>query len=115
MEDFHMKTFCRIMSALLVSLMLLAALAACSNNTTKPAGNGGDTSEFDSDHPEINERFDGETVNFYVTAEGLNSRSIDLGDEDDPNYEVNAQVKKRNAQVKQELGVDIVLLKVGPM
>ena len=110
-----MKTFCRIMSALLVSLMLLAALAACSNNTTKPAGNGGDTSEFDSDHPEINERFDGETVNFYVTAEGLNSRSIDLGDEDDPNYEVNAQVKKRNAQVKQELGVDIVLLKVGPM
>jgi hypothetical protein len=115
MEDFHMKTFCRIMSALLVSLMLLAALAACSSTPTKPAGNGGDTSDVPTDHPEINERFDGETVNFYVTAEGLNSRSIDLGDEDDPSYEVNAQVKKRNEQVKQELGVDIVLLKVGPM
>ncbi|MBQ8912142.1 MAG: hypothetical protein IJY89_06185, partial [Clostridia bacterium] len=110
-----MKTFCRIMAALLVALMLLTAVVACNTDTknTKPQG-GGETVE-DPNRPKINERFDGTTVNFYVNGQGLQSRSIDLGDEDDPDYEVNVQVKKRNAQVEQELGVDIVLAEVGTM
>lgn len=112
-----MKTFCRIMSALLVALMLLVAFAACTPDKPNNNNNNNNNSqiEVDPNKPKIDEKFDGTTVNFYVNGSGLNSRSIDLGDEDDPNYEVNVQVAKRNAQVEQELGVDIVLAEVGTM
>ncbi|MBQ8215445.1 MAG: hypothetical protein IJZ33_04210 [Clostridia bacterium] len=118
-----MKTFCRIIAALLVALMMITAFAACDKpKKTEPADKptqGDDTSESTSEpeinHPDINEKFNGEVIKFAINGEGLNSRSIDLGEEDDPNYEVNVQVSKRNAQVEEELGVDIELAYVGAM
>ncbi len=131
-----MKTFCRILSALLVALMLVTAFAACSNDSSKttddetgkptqggedttPSGSvSGETSEDEAvkiEKPVINETFGGQKIKFAVNGEGLQSRSIDLGEEDDPNYEVNAQVTKRNAQVEEELKVDIELSYVGAM
>ena len=118
-----MKTaFLKISAILLAGLMLLPLLAACNNplSGSTPADSsskGGQTSftEEEEGKPVINERFDGQTVNFYVTGAGLNSRSIDIGEGDDPTYSVNVQVKKRNEQVEKELGVDIVLKEVDGM
>ena len=61
--------------------------------------------------PVINERFDGETIRFFVSGgEGsLNARSICIGENDDPNDPVNVAVKKRNEKVEEELGVKIEL------
>ncbi|MBQ8215046.1 MAG: hypothetical protein IJZ33_02165 [Clostridia bacterium] len=118
-----MKTvFLKFSAILLAGLMLLPLLAACDNppSGSTPADSsskGGQTSftEEEEGKPVINERFDGQTVNFYVTGAGLNSRSIDIGEGDDPTYSVNVQVKKRNEQVEKELGVDIVLKEVDGM
>ncbi len=118
-----MKTvFLKISAILLAGLMLLPLLAACDDplSGSTPADSpskGGQTSltEKEEGKPVINERFDGQTVNFYVTGSGLNSRSIDLEEADDPTYSVNVQVKKRNEQVEKELGVDIVLKEVDGM
>ena len=117
-----MKTFCRILSALLVALMLVTAFAACNGEKTKapeskPSAGGEDTSapEVDDKKPVIDKTFNGQVIKFAINGEGLNSRSIDLGEEDDPKYEVNAQVSRRNAQVEEELKVDIELSYVGPM
>ena len=122
-----MKTFCRILAALLVAVMMLSALAACDTKKTegpddKPTSEDAATSTGKTDEPSIggdlidkptiNEKFDGESIKFAVCGPGVNSRSIDLGEDDDPDYEVNQQVNKRNSQVEEELGVDIVLEKV---
>lgn len=125
-----MKTFCRILAALLVALMMLSAFAACTPEKTKapeggesesgaatsaPGGEEDPSKGSNIVKPVINETFDGESIKFAVCGSGVNSRSIDLGEDDDPDYEVNVQVSKRNAQVEKELGVDIVLEKVVPM
>ncbi|MBQ9130528.1 MAG: hypothetical protein IJX59_07195 [Clostridia bacterium] len=118
-----MKTvFLKFSAILLAGLMLLPLLAACNkplsgSTPADSASTGGQPSftEEEEGKPVINERFDGQTVNFYVTGAGLNSRSIDIGEGDDPTYSVNVQVKKRNEQVEKELGVDIVLKEVDGM
>ena len=118
-----MKTvFLKISAILLAGLMLLPLLAACddplsgSTPADSPSKDGQSSlTEKEEGKPVINERFDGQTVNFYVSGSGLNSRSIDLGEGDDPTCSVNVQVKKRNEQVEKELGVDIVLKEVDGM
>ena len=133
-----MKTvFLKISAILLAGLMLLPLLAACDDpfyngvrevstfdpeespleGGQKPSTDGGQSfsTKEEEGKPVINERFNGETVRFAVNGEGLNSRSIDLGEADDPTYSVNVQVKKRNEQVEKELGVDIELSYVGGM
>ena len=61
--------------------------------------------------PVINERFDGETIRFFVNGgEGSTLvRSIVIGEEDDPDYEVNRRITARNEKVENELGVTIEL------
>ncbi|MBQ7846724.1 MAG: hypothetical protein IJ344_00430 [Clostridia bacterium] len=65
--------------------------------------------------PQIGETFDGAVIRFAVCEEGENSRSIDLGVQDDPENAVNVQVKRRNEQVEKELDVKIELSKVVSM
>ena len=133
-----MKTvFLKFSAILLAGLMLLPLLAACDDpfyngvrevstfdpeespleGGQKPSTDGGQSSSTKEEEgkPVINERFNGEKVRFAVNGEGVNSRSIDLGEADDPTYSVNVQVKKRNEQVEKELGVDIELSYVGGM
>ena len=133
-----MKTvFLKFSAILLAGLMLLPLLAACDDpfyngvlkvstfdpeespleGGQKPSTDGGQSfsTKEEEGKPVINERFNGETVRFAVNGEGLNSRSIALGEDDDPTNAVNVQVKKRNEQVEKELGVDIELSYVGGM
>ncbi|MBP3321415.1 MAG: hypothetical protein J6M12_03590 [Clostridia bacterium] len=137
--------FLKFSAILLAGLMLLPLLAACddpfynsvpevstvdpeerpleggqkpsSEGGQKPSSKGWQSSltEEEEGKPIINERFDGEKVRFAVNGEGLNSRSIDIGEGDDPTNTVNVQIMKRNAQVEKELGVDIELSYVGEM
>ncbi|MBQ8399253.1 MAG: hypothetical protein IJX08_04705 [Clostridia bacterium] len=62
--------------------------------------------------PQIGETFDGVVIRFAVCDEGENSRSIDLGAQDDAANAVNVQVKRRNEQVEKELDVKIELSRV---
>ena len=130
--------FTRILAFLLMAVMLFAVVA-CGTGTqtpTKEAPETGKTEQPATDKPteqpsggetaakttepandqkvakpEINESFDGETVKFFVNGgEGsVHVRSIVLGEEDDPDYEVNAKVAERNDKVQNELGVTIEL------
>ena len=120
-----MKTFCKIIACAIAALMLFA-LVAC-NQPAKTEAPGTATAattaaaattateasgtEQEEGKPQINERFDGETIKFFVNGGegGLQMRSIVLGEEDDPDYEVNAKVKERNDLVENELGVTIEL------
>ncbi|MBQ8235842.1 MAG: hypothetical protein IJZ37_04065, partial [Clostridia bacterium] len=45
--------------------------------------------------------FNGEQVKFNVMGPGLNSRSIDLGADDDLGLAVNVQVKRRNEFIEE--------------
>ena len=137
-RSISMKTvFLKFSAILLAGLMLLPLLAACDDpfyngirevstfdpeespleGGQKPSTDGGQNSSTKEEEgkPVINERFNGEKVRFAVNGEGLNSRSIALGEGDDPTNAVNVQVKKRNEQVEKELGVDIELSYVGGM
>ena len=116
----------RILALLLSALMLLAVVACTGNDgkkTEAPKTNGETASQptaeqktteqqqQESDKPDIKESFEGETIKFFVNGgEGsVHVRSIVLGEEDDPDYEVNAKVKERNDKVENELGVTIEL------
>ncbi len=121
-----MKTvFLKFSAILLAGLMLLPLLAACDdpfyNSLPEPSSKdpleGGQSfsTKEEEGKPVINERFDGEKVRFAVNGEGVNSRSIALGEGDDPTNAVNVQINKRNEQVEKELGVDIELSYVGGM
>ena len=121
-----MKTvFLKFSAILLAGLMLLPLLAACDdpfyNSLPEPSSKdpleGGQSSSTKEEEgkPVINERFNGEKVRFAVNGEGLNSRSIDIGEGDDPTNAVNVQINKRNEQVEKELGVEIELSYVGGM
>ncbi len=133
-----MKTvFLKISAILLAGLMLLPLLAACDDpfynsvlevstvdpeespleGGQKPSSKGGQSSLTEKEEGKliINGRFEGKKVRFAVNGEGVNSRSIALGEGDDPTNAVNVQVKKRNEQVEKELGVDIELAYVGEM
>ena len=111
--------------ALLAAVLMLLPLAAC----TKPAASSDAESKKEatatataaastetkpaegSDKPVINETFGGEDIRFFVNGSdgSLNLRSIVIGENDDPDYEVNAKVKERNDLVENELDVHIVL------
>ena len=128
-----MKKMIRI-GALLTALLMLLALAACAQpgkttedgrqtaepgTNTAPATNEQSTAETkpadqpsdEVQKPVINESFGGEDVRFFVNGDegSLNLRSIVIGENDDPDYEVNAKVKERNDLVQSELDVNIIL------
>lgn len=139
-----MKTFCRILSCVLVALMVLS-FVACGSETTsgkttetntpatgetgepsQPATESGvETGETTpvSDKPVIKERFDGAEIKFFINggeSTSVNSRSIalvanDEGETPDMGYEVNQKVQQRNDTVESELGVKIVLKDIGGM
>ena len=109
----------KLLSMLLALLMLFSTLAVMSvpataeekpaDSTEKAAVNNAKAAV---SKPQINERFDGEVIRFFVNRGSDNSvhaRSIVLGEDDDPDYEVNAKVKERNYKVENELGVTIEL------
>ena len=81
-----MKTvFLKFSAILLAGLMLLPLLAACDDplSGSTPADSsskGGQTSftEEEEGKPVINERFDGQTVNFYVTGAGSTAAPLTL-------------------------------------
>ncbi|MBQ8911839.1 MAG: hypothetical protein IJY89_04655 [Clostridia bacterium] len=109
--------FLKISALLLVLLLCTPLLMACNDSTWQPPSDpSGESSGLtgEEESPSL-PRFDGETVKFYVNGKGLQSRSIDIGEDDDPTHMVNVAVKKRNEQVEKELGVDIVLATVGSM
>ena len=80
-----MKTFCRILAALLVALMMVSALAACGGNekTQKPddsskpatestgdeATSNGETTQSTIKKPVINETFGGEVIIISFSSE----------------------------------------------
>ncbi len=139
-----MKTFCRIISCLLVVLTLFVCVA-CGSSTTKgenpsdrPTGtetgntktgevtNTNTTTPSDEMvKPNIRETFGGEKIRFYINGGGGNDgqsniRSIALvadadGEVPDPDYAVNQLVVTRNQTVEQELDVKIEVAKVGTM
>ena len=105
--------------ALLTAVLMLLPLAACtqpgkSTDEGKKTGTEVtvETSPAEASvKPVINETFYGEEIRFFVNGDdgSLDLRSIVIGENDDPDYEVNAKVKERNDLVENELDVKIVL------
>ena len=99
-----------------------ASRQTASTSVKTPDGTGIETASGTTDgeekpdpaKPVIDERFDGETIKFYVGGGkgSLNARSIALGENDDPAHAVNAAVAARNQKVEEELGVKIELTEV---
>lgn len=135
----------KILALLLVPVLCAPTFISCNNGTRQPSdapSKGASSSVGDSDassketpgaavdsadpsketpgaavgeEKPVLPRFDGETVSFYVNGFGLQPRSIDIGENDDPAHIVNVAVKKRNEQIKKELGVDIVMSELPSM
>ncbi len=111
-----MKVFSKVLCGLLAALMLFSFVSCQNNDKTQPkdpASNGPSEPSNDENlkyKPQIDKKFNGETIKFFMNSgDNLNVRSIVLGEDDDPDYEVNQAVVQRNDKVQNELGVKIEL------
>ncbi len=97
------------------NLKLLKPQEGASESERAPTSQEQSSPSEEEQLPQVSFYGNGEQVKFYVMGRGLNARSIDLGEDDDPELAVNMQVKKRNEQIEKELNVDIVLSRVQGM
>ena len=108
----------RILAALLASLMLVPALAACSdepspagNDTSAPADTttAADTEPKETERSEIKDdlpadlKFDGRTFTIYVGTQDVYDKYV-MGDEEKEGDVVNDSVWERNLNVQEQLG-----------
>ncbi len=113
-----MKVFYRILAILLVMLSVFSFVACSGKRKTNTSDSNPTNEPVPSESAEPTETppcegayFNGETVKFFVNVGQDRSaeRSIAIGEDDDPTYEVNVMTNERNKLVEEALNVKIEL------